>query len=201
MFSHILASSSPRRIALLAMLNLGFKSVPSSVEEPLPSGEKPEEYAMHLSLLKAYDVAQNSPQSMIVGADTIVVIDGNILGKPASAEEAFEMLQTLSGRTHEVITGVTFLKTDTSHTIIDKKTFFVRTRVTFSPLNVHEIHRYIATGSPFDKAGGYGIQDDTGALFVERIDGDYYNVVGFPLNQFYQEMKSFYPELFTVNTF
>jgi septum formation protein len=197
MISHILASSSPRRIALLGMLNLGFTSIPSTADEPLPKDEKPEEYAMNLSFMKASEVANRTSDALIIGADTIVVIDGKILGKPASHEEAFEMLSTLSGRTHEVITGVTFLKTDFSHTITEKKTFFVRTRVTFSRLDSTEINRYIETGSPFDKAGGYGIQDDTGALFVERIDGDYYNVVGFPLNRFYQEMKHFYPELFT----
>lgn len=171
------------------MLYPNLNVVPSSVEEPLPNGESPEGYAMKLAEMKATDIAGKQPGSLVIGSDTIVLLDDIILGKPASKQEAFDMLRRLSGRTHTVISAVCLIDCDS-----DSKTFYETTGVTFAELSDDEINRYIATGSPMDKAGGYGIQDDLGALFVQKIEGDYYNVVGFPLHRFYTELKSFAPE-------
>lgn len=187
--SIILASASPRRKQLLGMLYADMRIIPSSVDEPAPNGQKPSDYAMELARLKAADVAVNYPESLVIGSDTIVVLKDRILGKPSGPEEAFSMLRHLSGQTHTVVSAVCLvLKGD------NIRVFFESTSVTFAELSDTEINRYIATGSPLDKAGAYGIQDDLGALFVSRIEGDYYNVVGFPLHRFYTELKDFAPE-------
>ena len=193
----ILASASPRRKHLLKLTGLPFYVHPSKVDEPNANGEKPADYAEKLAQLKAVDVAQEYSDALIIGADTIVVLGNEILGKPVSKQDAHTMLQKLSGETHDVITGVSLIF-KFNGTIDQKLTFHATTSVTFSVLSDAEISTYIATGSPFDKAGGYGIQDDTGALFIERIDGDYYNVVGFPLNLFYNHLKAIKPEFFSL---
>ncbi|MCH8556981.1 MAG: Maf family protein [Balneolia bacterium] len=187
--SIILASASPRRKQLLGMLYPNLSIIPSSVDEPLPNGEAPADYAMHLAKMKAANVAERNQNSLVIGSDTIVLLDDIILGKPLSKEEAFDILRKLSGRRHTVISAVCLI-----HRGSDSKTFFESTGVTFAELSDDEINRYIATGSPMDKAGAYGIQDDLGALFVQKIEGDYYNVVGFPLHRFYTELKSFAPD-------
>jgi septum formation protein len=117
-----------------------------------------------------------------------------VLEKPADPDHAKTMLRSLSGNTHEVYTGVALIKTGRSGNICKRCTFFERTLVAFGALTEYEIDSYVDSGSPMDKAGAYGIQDDWGALFVERIDGDYYNVVGFPLYRFYRTLKEFAPE-------
>lgn len=196
MLDLILASGSPRRKLLLEMLGLNFSVIPAEVDEPEPDGEEPATYAEYLAEMKAAHVADQQRSSVVVGADTIVVLGDVVLGKPKGKTQAVDMLASLSGCTHCVITGISLQKTDNHNNIIGKHSFHVTTQVTFSRLSQGEISKYIETGSPFDKAGGYGIQDDLGALFVERIDGCYYNVVGFPVNRFYNEMKSFEPQIF-----
>jgi len=170
------------------MLYADLRIIPSSVDEPEPNGETPSDYAMELARLKAANVAGKNPESLVIGSDTIVILDDTILGKPSGPEQAFSMLRQLSGRSHTVISAVCLIKKGDSHRV-----FFESTKVTFAELSDKEISRYIATGSPLDKAGSYGIQDDLGALFVSRIEGDYYNVVGFPLHRFYTELKDFAP--------
>jgi septum formation protein len=208
----ILASQSPRRRQLLQQINLGFEVIPALTDEDHNGTTDPEVLVCELAREKAMEVARRvmaekgaagsatrHPDTLIIGADTIVVLDGEILGKPVDAADACRLLRLLSGRTHAVYTGVSLVMFGTHHhkrpasgqPPIASRTFFERTDVTFSELTDAEIAGYVAGGSPMDKAGAYGIQDDLGALFVERIDGDYYNVVGFPLNRFYREMKTF----------
>ncbi|HKI45712.1 MAG TPA: Maf family protein [Balneolales bacterium] len=191
----VLASASPRRKVLLEQINLSFTIQPSDVEEIMHPGQPPGKVAMQLADQKATDVSDDHANAVIIGADTVVVLEGRMLGKPEDAEEAFSMLKSLSGRTHEVYTGVALLKTDADAKIIDRSLFYARTLVTFDELDDQEIIDYIQTGSPNDKAGSYGIQDDWGSVFVKELQGDYYNVVGFPLNLFYRNMKKFAPEL------
>ena len=190
----VLASASPRRKFLLGQINLSFTIQPSEVEEVLHPGQPAEAVAMQLADQKATDVSDDHSDAIIIGADTVVVLDGQLLGKPDDAEEAFSMLKSLSGRTHEVFTGVALIRTDEDKKIVDRSLFHARTEVTFDVLDDQEIIDYIQTGSPNDKAGAYGIQDDWGSVFVNEIHGDYYNVVGFPLNLFYRKMKKFAPE-------
>lgn len=194
MLKVVLASKSPRRKKLLQQLGLIFEILPSNSEETI-SSDVPEEIVQQLALEKALDVAPKVNNALVIGSDTIVVLDGHILGKPNDKEDAFSTLMMLSGKQHSVFTGVSFVKTDENGEINATHTFFEETIVQFSSLSESEIWSYIHSGSPMDKAGAYGIQDDWGAVFVERIEGDYYNVVGFPLNRFYRELKSFEPKL------
>lgn len=190
----VLASKSPRRKKLLDQIGLSFKVFPSNAEE-ISSHTDPALLVEELALLKAEDVSAEHPESFIIGADTVVVHQNEIIGKPKDKDEAFEILSSLSNSTHSVFTGVAFVKSDKNGHILSRITFHEQTKVTFSTLGKEDIRDYIETGNPMDKAGAYGIQDDLGALFVEKIDGDYYNVVGFPLNRFYRELKLFAPEL------
>ena len=179
----ILASGSPRRRELLEQLGLEFTVEKSDCEEVYHS-EIPSEIVEELAVQKAADVWQRyaGEDVLIIGADTIVVLDGQILGKPKDAADARRMLMGLSGRTHQVYTGTSLIWPG------GRKSFTVCTDVTFYPLTEKEINAYIATGDPFDKAGAYGIQ--TGAMkFVEKINGDYNNVVGLPASRLYQELK------------
>ena len=189
----ILASKSPRRKYLLELLNLQFEVQGSDIEETY-SYSNPTDIVKYLASIKATDVAQHHNNAIIIGADTIVTLNGEILEKPFDQTHAFEMLKTLSDNTHEVYTGVSIIKKKDAK--LEEYVFYEQTKVTFAPLEDEEIHKYIATGSPMDKAGAYGIQDDWGAVFVKRIEGDYYNVVGFPLHSFYQHIKSIEPSLF-----
>ncbi len=194
MLKIVLASQSPRRKKLLNQLGIIFEIIPSYTEEIITS-TNPIDIVSELSLQKANDVATSISHALVIGADTIVVLNGTILGKPKNPEEAINMLSELSGKVHSVFTGVSFVITGSNHTISSTYTFFEETKVRFSSLSEDEIQSYVASGSPMDKAGAYGIQDDWGSVFVERIEGDYYNVVGFPLNRFYQELKNIEPTL------
>lgn len=189
----ILASGSPRRHRLLNMINLIHEIIPSGIEEVLDPGMQPVQAAESLAMQKGADVSAIHHNALIIAADTIVVLDGLLLGKPESPDQARSMLRQLSGRTHEVITGVALTDTTTSphRTCV----FHQVTRVTFAPLDDSEIDAYVKTGSPMDKAGSYGIQDDLGSLFVSTIEGDYYNVVGFPIREFYRQLRTFLPEV------
>jgi septum formation protein len=187
----ILASQSPRRAHLLKQIGLTFKVQPSSVPEEIDPLESSEETVTRLALLKANEVASRYAEGIVIGSDTIVVIDDAVLGKPETPGHAREMLHQLSGRTHTVYTGFALVDAATKKSYIDCE----HTDVTFRPLSVQEIAGYVNTGSPMDKAGSYGIQDDFGAVFVERIAGDYYTVVGFPLSKFYTAFTAFAREL------
>lgn len=185
----ILASKSPRRAQLLKQVGFDFRVVVSDVPEILKNNRPPKGQAIELSLAKANDVAEQIEDSLIIGADTIVVLNDNILGKPNNFNEAFSMLKYLSGQTHQVYTGFTIVDSSTSNYISDCEC----TNVTFRSLSDQEIETYIHLDNPFDKAGSYGIQDRS-ALFVEKIDGCYYNVVGLPLAKFYIRLKNFAKE-------
>ena len=178
----ILASQSPRRQELLKLITSDFEIKVSNVDETLPDKITPKEAVMYLSKIKAKPFADGD--DIVIGADTIVALDGKILGKPKSEENAREMLRFLSDRTHSVFTGVTLAS--------DKKTktFAVETKVKFFELTNEEIDAYIKTKEPFDKAGAYGIQG-YGSLLVEKIDGDYFNVVGLPVSTLARELKAF----------
>lgn len=187
----ILASSSPRRYNLLNQVGIDFEVIPSSIEEIIDPQKTPEENVAYLSELKALDVSKNVDNAFIVGADTIVVLNGKILGKPKDEKNAFDMLKLLSNKEHKVYTGFTILDKPTNKKVSD----YELTVVKFRELEDEEIWTYISTKSPIDKAGAYGIQDDFGALFVERINGCFYNVVGFPLTKFYLTLKKFQEEI------
>ncbi len=172
----VLASGSPRRRQLLEQIGLtGFRVLPSDADESLPDGIAPGEAVERLSARKGAAVAaQARPGALVIAADTVVALDGAILGKPRDEGEAREMLSALSGRTHQVYTGVSLFHPG------GRRTEHEVTAVTFRPLSQEEIAAYVATGEPMDKAGAYGIQG-LGALLVERLEGDYFNVMGLPL--------------------
>jgi septum formation protein len=191
----VLASASNRRAALLKQAGICFEIDPSSVHEEFNNNSSPKKIVRKLAKEKGIDVAGRHSHALIISADTIVVIGGKKLGKPENENDARRMLKLLSGCTHQVYTGVFVAEIGTTGTIIKDFSFAERTNVTFSSLNESEIDHYILGGSPFDKAGAYGIQDDTGSLFVKKISGDYNNVVGFPLNSFYQHLKKYMPQI------
>ena len=172
----VLASSSPRRRQLLAMVGAAFEVDPPTSEEHIPPGLTPAEVAVTLAAAKAEEVAQRRPHDVVIGADTLVVVDGDILGKPRDAEEARRMLRRLSGRTHEVWTGLAVVHRSSGRLARGAEC----TRVTFRPLDEGMLDRYVQTGEGLDKAGAYAVQG-MGALFVTRIEGCYFNVVGLPL--------------------
>lgn len=187
----ILASGSPRRKKLLDQIQLDFSVQSSDVSEEFDTTLAPQDIVQNLALRKGRQVAAGKKDALVIGADTLVVFKGNILEKPSTRNEAVKMLQTLSGETHQVYTGVALIKVGRTGNIQGTTTFFEQTDVTFGHIDNDEINEYVNSGSPMDKAGGYGIQDDKGCLFVEKINGDYYNVVGFPLHSFYHKMKHF----------
>ena len=179
----ILASASPRRKEILSLLGFPFTVVPSNVSEDLDVKEGDfEEYARELAALKTLAIAGKEPRSIVIGADTIVVHKGKLYPKPESKEQATAFLKELSGETHTVITGVGIY--DGGMT----RTFSVKTEVTFRELDDVLIDAYVESGDPMDKAGGYGIQT-AGALLVEKIDGDYYNVMGLPIAKLTEHMR------------
>ncbi|WP_096153191.1 MULTISPECIES: Maf family protein [Bacillus] len=180
----ILASGSPRRKELLEQINLSFEIIASKVEETFDPKESPENIAMSLASQKASDVFTQNQDSIVIGADTIVVFNNEILGKPNDEEDAFRMLKKLSGQTHHVITGVAIISSE------KEKIFYEKTTVTFYELTEKELKDYIASKEPMDKAGSYGIQQ-LGALFVQKIDGDYFSVVGLPIAKTMRELSTF----------
>jgi septum formation protein len=191
----ILASGSPRRHYLLNMIGLQHDVIPSKVDETYSDDLQPWQVTEFLAKSKASDVYQQHSNGIIIAADTIVILDNVILNKPSDDSEAFSMLRNLSGRTHTVITGVAIVYTDHLTKLKKSIVFNVSTKVTFAELSDDEINAYIATGSPMDKAGAYGIQDDMGCIFISKIDGDYYNVVGLPLHMLYKHLKNELPQV------
>lgn len=186
----ILASQSPRRQHLLGLMDVSFVVVPSHVEEIIPQDLEPAGIVEELARQKVTRVSQRFPDALTLAADTIVVLDGEVLGKPADAAEAQRLLRQLSGQTHTVFTGLALAHPASGRLV----QIHEATEVTFGHLDDAEIEAYVATGSPLDKAGAYGIQD-FGAVFVARIDGDFYNVMGLPLHRFYQLLRSDFADL------
>jgi septum formation protein len=171
----VLASASPRRAELLTTLGLRFEVQVADVDESVHDGEAPASYVERVARAKAAAIAAADPDAVIVAADTTVVLDGQILGKPRDADDARSMLASLAGRTHQVLTAVVVTSGGASAARV------VATAVTFAPITDAELDWYLATGEPFDKAGAYGIQG-AGGLFVAGIEGSYHNVVGLPLD-------------------
>lgn len=172
----VLASASPRRRELLSDLKLSFEIEPAKFDEASVPVTTPEEWVRAVARAKALEVASRHPDALVIGADTAVLIDGEILGKPRDAAEAQQMLRRLAGRTHRVVTGVAVCLL-----VRDRELVHVEaTDVTFGPLSDEQIARYVATGEPMDKAGAYGIQG-FGATLVREVRGCYFNVVGLPL--------------------
>ncbi|PDY45784.1 Maf family protein [Bacillus pseudomycoides] len=180
----ILASGSPRRKELLELAGVPFEIVVSEIEETIGAYSSPADIVMSLALQKASAVVEHHEDSVVLGADTIVTYESRILGKPKDESEAKEILQLLSGKTHEVYTGVALISKEKT------VTFYERTEVTFWELTEEEIDAYIATKEPLDKAGSYGIQGK-GSIFVQHIQGDYYSVVGLPIARLVRELKQF----------
>ena len=183
----ILASRSPRRLQLLKQIGMNPTVMPCDIPEAFDPSLTPEENAAALALKKALYVAETIPEGVIIGADTIVVLGGEMLGKPDGPRDAVRMLNALSGRTHAVVTGFALVERPSGR----RMTGTERTDVTFRNLPVSEIEEYVAGGSPLDKAGAYGIQDDYGAVFVTRIEGCFYNVVGLPLSRLHSALREF----------
>lgn len=177
----ILASGSPRRAEILRNAGFSFAVQPAHIDETLLPNERPEDYVLRLAKAKGQLVAaatKGPEQTFVIGADTTVVCAGRIFGKPADAAEAREILRALSGTTHDVLTGIAIVRVPDGKSIAE----VASTRVTFLRLESDDIEAYIASGEPFDKAGGYGIQG-LGGKFVSRIEGCYFNVMGLPLSR------------------
>lgn len=182
----VLASASPRRQALLAELGVEYDVIVPAVDENSVTADEPRALAEARALLKADAAAKMMADGIAIGADTIVVCDGRVLGKPADESDAVRLLAALSGRTHVVITGVGICEAGSGR----RRVAAAETKVTFRPLERDEIERYVATGEPMDKAGAYGIQGK-GALLVQGIVGDYFNVVGLPLGLLASMLREF----------
>ena len=186
-YSIILASNSPRRRELLAGLGLDFTvKVISGIDESWPHELKGQEIPLYISREKAAPYKSRiAPDELVITADTIVYVDGEVLGKPRDKADAVRMLRLISGRWHEVITGVTLM------TAGRERSFAVTTRVRFCNLTDNEIEQYVESGLPMDKAGAYGIQEWIGYVGVEAIEGSYFNVVGLPVQRLYRELINF----------
>ena len=182
----ILASGSPRRAEILAAVGWKFEKEVADVDETEFPGEKPDEYVLRLAKIKAETVAANHENAFVLGADTIVVIDNQIIGKPKDFDDARRMLKMLSGNWHEVLTGVALVKVSEGNSEI--RVDLQRTRVKFAEMNDEEIQFLVEKGEPLDKAGAYAVQAQA-ALFIEEIAGDYWNVVGLPINLVYNLIK------------
>ena len=179
----ILASQSPRRQELIANITPDFTAIVSEAEEILPEDIAPEEIPAYFAEIKAGTVAAAHPDDIVIGADTVVILDGEILGKPRDKDDAVRMLRALSGRVHTVVTGCAVCQGGS------RITFSESTRVEFYPLGDREILEYIGTGEPFDKAGAYGIQG-RGCVLVKRIEGDFFNVMGLPVARLKRELEA-----------
>lgn len=190
----ILASQSPRRRALLERIEVPFRIEVSPADETLSASTPPSTAVQTLARRKVHPVAADHPSALVLAADTVVAHDDEILNKPEHPSHAAAMLRRLSGTAHTVYTGIALAQATT-----DRETTAVAgTDVVLAPLSDAEIEAYVASGSPMDKAGGYGIQDHTAPFFVERIVGDYYNVVGLPLRCLYRTLRRDFDDLLTA---
>ena len=183
----ILASASPRRKELLEKIGLKFEIIPSNYDEKLSDDNFTYEKIENLALNKGLDVAKNiKDDAIIISADTVVVLDNKILGKPHSKEEAFNMISGLSGKTHEVITAIAMLDNKNNKQLIHS----VTTKVTFRQISKEEIEKYVSTKEPYDKAGAYAAQG-IAAIFVEKIEGNYSSAIGLPTHKVYDIIKKY----------
>ncbi|MGG5342265.1 Maf family protein [Enterococcus sp. AZ192] len=180
----ILASQSPRRRELLGRIVSDFEIVPADINEEVKSYFTPMDYVLEMAKQKAKHIAKKYPNDLVIGCDTIVTIDNEILGKPTSREDGFRMLKQLSGRTHKVYTSVVLMKDD------QESSATVPATVEFYELSDEEINRYLDTDEYKDKAGAYGIQEQ-GALFIKNIQGDYYSIMGLPIATLYRMLPAF----------
>ncbi|MGL5650768.1 MAG: Maf family protein [Paraclostridium sp.] len=180
----ILASGSPRRKEILENANLKFSIITSDIDERIFENEEPIQLVLRLAFEKCMSVAQKNPSDLVIGADTIVVLDNEILGKPKNEEEAFNTLSKLSNREHQVITGMSIVNLENEKKIVD----YAISNVKFKKLTDQDIKDYISTKECLDKAGSYGIQG-YGALLVEEIKGDYFNIVGLPISKLSDILK------------
>ena len=188
----ILASKSPRRREILENTKVRFSIKESQIDEVIKSNESPKETVMRLAYEKAYDVAQKNKDKLVIGADTIVALDNEVLGKPKDQNEAYQMIKRLSNKTHKVITGISLINLKENKIIKD----YVVSFVTFKDLSEDSIKDYINTNESLDKAGAYGIQG-YGALLVDNIQGDYFNIVGLPISKLSDLLK----DHFDINLF
>ena len=177
----VLASRSPRRAEILNAVGWPFEMVAANIDESRFESEAAVPYVRRLAQTKAETVAKSLSSGLVLGADTVVLVDEEILGQPSDSEDARRMLKLLSGRWHEVLTAVALLRAGGSRSVVDHE----KTRVRFSEMSVTEIDWYVATGEPMDKAGAYGAQGSA-ALFIEEIQGDYFNIVGLPVRLAYK---------------
>jgi len=187
----VLASGSPRRIEILRDLKLRFDTVPSTVDEKIIAGEDAETAARRLALLKGNEVAGKRPDALVIAADTIVSLDGELIGKPADENDARRILNRLNGKTHEVITGLAFILKNENF----EKTVISKTEVTFEDLSPEQIDEYLATGEYAGKAGAYAIQGE-GADLISGVDGSFSNVIGLPITDFNRFVIDFGAERF-----
>lgn len=188
----ILASASPRRKEILQNTKLKFEIQKSDIEEVILENESPESMVVRLAYEKAYDVAQKNKDKLVIGADTIVALDNEVLGKPKDKEEAYQRIKKLSNKTHKVITGISLINISHGMVVND----YVVSLVTFKDLSEDSIKDYINTNESLDKAGAYGIQG-YGALLVDNIQGDYFNIVGLPISKLSDLLK----DHFDINLF
>ena len=180
----VLASQSPRRRELLTKIDISFSVRNIEISEEIYNEENPQDYVLRMAVTKAAEGARFEPEALVIGADTIVCIDNQILGKPRDKEDAARILKTIQGRKHFVYTGVSLNKNNGEKIV----SFLEKTEVDFADMSEKEINDYIETGEPMDKAGAYGIQDK-GSVFVKGIKGCYYNVMGMPLRRLYEELN------------
>lgn len=180
----VLASASPRRREILENTNIKFDIISSSIDELVLEGESPCHMVMRLAFEKGIDIASKRKSDLVISADTIVVLDNKVLGKPKDEDEARDMITSLSGKTHQVITGISLINLENNKKIID----YVISNVKFKNLSENDINDYIKTKESLDKAGAYGIQG-YGALLVEEIQGDYFNIVGLPISKLSDLLK------------
>ena len=188
----ILASASPRRKEVLQNTKLNFDIQKSDIEEVILENESPEDMVVRLAYEKAFDVAKRNTDRLVIGADTIVALDNEVLGKPKDQNEAYQMIKRLSNKTHKVITGISLINLKENKIIKD----YVVSFVTFKDLSEDSIKDYINTNESLDKAGAYGIQG-YGALLVKNIQGDYFNIVGLPISRLSDLLKNH----FDINLF
>lgn len=188
----ILASASPRRKEILENVNVKFTVVASDIDEVILENEPPKELVKRLAFEKCMDIARKNKDALVIGADTIVVLNNHILGKPNNEEDAYNMVKLLSGKKHQVITGISLINLRSDKKVID----YVVSEVTFKDLSEETIRDYINTKESLDKAGAYGIQG-YGGLLVENINGDYFNIVGLPISRINDLLR----EYFDVNLF
>ena len=177
----VLASRSPRRAEILRAVGWEFEAIVAGIDESLLPEENPVAYVKRLARTKAQAVAAKVKTGLVLGADTTVVVDGEILGQPGDRENARRMLRLLSGKWHEVVTGVAFVRAESSRTVVDH----VVTRVRFSKMSEEEIDWYAMSDEPLDKAGAYAIQGRA-SLFIEEVQGEYFNIVGLPIRKIYE---------------